>query len=661
MKKVKIIKIVMLLILPCLGWVNLSAAPPVVFHSKGAVQVSPSGVMYVSGGMHMLDGAVVTQNGLTVLTGDFIHDASTNVFTTNYTGTVTGMVEFRGNEIQTVTTGNPAYTPKSGGSTAGKMDRKTMYLKFPDFKIKNGEKVVITPSMGVSVNRLFFTDGNLRLKSDENGSNDQDASLLVEKSVDNDDYSGGYMEIERNVIYNLGKVAGTAGFKYFGFSAPLSNMYLDYFTDHWVFDQRLNGGAGGYDIRRYQKFDPGVGYFVIIRQEPNITVTDPEDYIRNDLQMRNEHFLFNRTYYDDFKDWPWWNTEIPSADKPVPQEKLNTGNVSIPGGLKMGDNYLGNPYTCALDIDALFTYWGSSIQPQMWIWSGQAGNWLVVTKDISTIDMDNSQKVVPSQQMFVVEGLGNVSSFTIPASARVHNAHRFLREAESPLHNELLIEVQDAELDNYSRMAIGLRSWGKLSGDDESDAKYIKNEDVNVPQVYAVVPSKDASVPYDTLTINSLPEDTRSTDFDFVPAQIEGSRKYIMKISRQESLNTEIAMLADRKEKVEINLFENDAYEFFANKDDDAQRFSILFAPKGITPMDETGIRPREAYLREQTLYVSNNRESDIGNPVEVYNTSGLLVYRDEIIQAGTNTYELNLAEGVYIVKSGEITRKVKL
>ena len=646
MMKKKVIKIALLSIPVFGGWISLSAVPPVVFQSKGPLQVSSLGVMRVEGGMHVVEGAVITQNGLTVLTGDFIHDASANVFTTNYTGSVTGVVEFRGSDVQTVTTNNPAYTPLIGGTTAGKMDRKTMYLKFPDFKINNGNRVIITPSMGVSVNKLVFTNGNLRLKSDENGINDQDASLLVNKPVDS--YTGGFMEIERNVVYNLGKVVGATGMKYFGFSAPLANMYLDYFTDHWVFDQRMNGGAGGYDIHRYDRFDPGIGYFVIIREQSNTTVSDPEDYIRDGLQIQNTHFLFNRTFYSDFWNWDW-NALVPASDNPVPQEVLNTGDVSIPGGLKQGDNYLGNPYTCALDVTALFTAWSGNIVPSVWIWSGQAGSWLIITPDMST--MDNLQKIVPSQQMFVVEGVNNVSSFTIPASARTHNAHRFLR-SDTPLHNELLIEVQDAELDNFTRMAIGLRSWGKLSGDDESDAKWLKNEDVNVPQIYAVVPD-------DTLSINSLPEDTRSTDFDFVPAQIEGNRKYVMRISRQESLNTEIAVLVDKKEDVEINLFENDTYEFFADRNDNTQRFTVRFAPEYINVTDDANILPREAYCQKQTLLITNNRESDIEKPVEVYNISGQLVYRSEIAHAGTNTYELNLTEGVYIVKSGEVIKKI--
>ncbi len=658
MKK-RIPKIVLLsILLFSQGWINLEAAPPVVFSSKGPVSVSPIGTMYVKGGMHMFPGATVIQNGLTVLTGDFLHDAQTNVFNTNYSGNVTGVVKFGGNEEQKITTNLEAYTPKAGGATTGKMDRKSMYLKFPDLVVNNGNRVIITPSMGVSVNKLIFTNGKLRLKSDENGGNDQDASLLVEKTAEgytNDNH----MEIERNVIYNRGKVAGTTGFKYFGFSAPIANMYLDYFTDHWVFDQRLEGGVGGYDIRRYQRFDPGVGYFVVVREQSNTTVTNPTDYIRDGLLIQNEHFLFNRTFRDDFFNWTW-NAQIPAGDNPKPQEMLSTGDVTIPGGLKIGDNYLGNPYTCALDIDALFTSWGGNVKPTMWIWSGQASNWLVVTKDITTIDMDSKQKVVPSQQMFVVEGVSVVPTFRIPASARTHNAHRFLRSDNTSLKNELLIEVQDAELDNYSRMAVGLRSWGELSGGDESDAKYIKNEDVNIPQVYAVVPHKSISIPYDTLTINSLPEDVRSTNFDFVPAQIDGNRKYIMKISRQESLTTEMAVLVDRKEKIEIDLFENDTYEFYADRFDDTQRFTVLFAPENTTNKEGPSIRTRNAYFQDQTLYVTQNSESDVRKPVEVYNASGLLVYRGQIIQTGTNSYQLNLADGIYIVKSGEMVKKFK-
>lgn len=644
---------IMLSILLYWGWIGVGiASPSVALHSEGAIHVAPAGKMYVQGGIHVNEGATATvsQEGLMVLTGDFIHDASTNVFTTVYDTAQKGTVEFRGTTDQEITTTKLAYTPGMGGSTSGKMDRKTMFLKFPDFKINNGNKVIITPSMGVSINNLAFTSGNLLLKSDENGGNNQDASLLVDKNVD---YTGGHMEIERNVRYNMGVVTGEnfESIRYFGFAAPMKNMYLDYFTDHWVFDQRMNDGAGGYDYRRYQKFEPGIGYFVIVRGTPNI---GEDDFIQNGLLIKNEHFLFNRTFYSDFFDWYW---TVPAEDNPVPQEMLNTGNISIPGGLKQGDNYLGNPYTCALDINALFTHWSGSIVPSVWVWSGQAGNWLTITNDMST--MDNGEKVIPSQQMFVIEGVNNVGSFNIPASARTHNAHRFLR-SDSPLNNELLIEVRDAELDNYTRMAIGLRSWGKLSGDDESDAKWLVNEDTNTPQVYAVVPGNKDSSATTALTINAIPEDTRSTNFDFVPAKIDGNRKYIMRITRQESLETGMAILIDKKEKKEINLFENDTYEFFAGKNDDTQRFTIRFAPENDTDTENINAVPRDINLNNQVLYITNNRDSDIGKSVEIYNASGLLVFKNEVTHTGTNIYDVNLLNGVYIVKSGETIKKIK-
>jgi hypothetical protein len=378
------------------------------------------------------------------------------------------------------------------------------------------------------------------------------------------------------------------------------------------------------------------------------------------MLMKNENFLFNRTFYEDFWDW-YWAPTMPPADNPCPQEVLSTDDVAIPGGLKATDNYLGNPYTCALDVNDLFNYWSSSnIEKKIWLWSGQAESWLTITEDMSTIDTDSQQKVIPSQQMFVVEGLSSDPSFVIPKSARTHNAHRFLK-GDAPLRNELLIEVRDPETDSYSRMAIGLRSWGKLSGDDSSDAKYLKNENTGVPQIYAVVPHKDSSVPFDTLTINSLPEDVHFTDFNFVPAQMEGNRKYIMRISRQQSLTTPLAVLTDKKTENEINLFENSVYEFFAGKNDDNQRFSIRFVPQDVNRIADAEIVPRDAYTHKQVLYITNNLESDAGTPVEIYSASGLLVYRNEITQVGVNSYPLSLTTGVYIVKSGEIVRKIKI
>ncbi len=681
MKK-RVTQSTVLLLLSFWGWINLSAAPPVVFYNKGAVQVSEPGKMYVKGGMHMNPGAAVTQNGLTVLTGDFIHDAFSNVFTTNYS-TVTGTVEFRGNTDQMVTTRLEAYTPAQTGGNSGKMDRKNMFLKFPDFKINNGNRVIVTPSMGVSVNNLIFDSeihgGRLRLKSDSNvqdpsarpdddlflENTDQDASLLVEgiaigykDSTKTVIGSGDYMEIERNVRYNRGRVADDDEpdpiedpMKFFGFSAPLNNIHLDYFTDHFVFDQRLNGGEGDYNSKRWNRFEPGVGYFIIIREVPHQHVNPrPQDNVVNGMYIQNEHFIFNRTFYPDFFTWGFPGY----SEEGQPQEVLNTDNVTVP--LKTGENYLGNPYTCALDVKKLFAAWNGLIKPEMKIWSGYGGNWLTLTPDMSTTD--DPQPVIPSQQMFCVEGLEDKGNFEIPKSARTHNAQRYFR-SNNTFRNELLIEVRDAELENFSRMVIGLRSWGELSGEDQSDSRFLQTPDGVSPQLFAVVPHKDSSVPYDTLTINSLPEDVTSSDFDFVPSfKKKGNRKYIMNFRRQESLETEMAVLIDKKTKMEINIWETSSYEFYADMNDDTQRFAVLF--KSPTQIEEANLRPRDAYLQNQTLYIIHNQESDIRKPVEIYNASGMLVYKNEIVQAGTNTYELNLAEGVYIVRSGEMVKKIR-
>ncbi|MDR0231417.1 MAG: T9SS type A sorting domain-containing protein [Dysgonamonadaceae bacterium] len=727
----RVINIVMLLVLSSFGWIN--AVPPVAFYNKGAVQVATNGTMYVKGGMHMasevvsgtvVSDAVVTQKGLTVLTGDFIHDASSNVFTTIYgasSNPVTGTVEFRGNTDQMVTTRLEAYTPaQTTPARLDQMDRSTQYLKFPNFKINNTKRVIITPSMGVSVNNLDFTSGRLRLKSDPIKDaedykagvilGDQDASLLVEgsaigyvDSIAGTVGSGNFMEIERNIVNNRGNITdwGDDPVRYVGFSTPLANMYFDYFTDHFVKDFRLVN-EDSLQRRPWERFQPGLGYYIAVRNEPNTTTLNPKDFTRDGMYIQNKEFVFARTFYPDFFDedgidnHPWnygwdpykkenmgyeWQSGISMGGEKMPQEILSTGDVSIPNGLQYGYNYLGNPYTCALSTDALFRYWeteeggkvnydidNGDFYPWIWVWSGQDGCRYLITKDdMNTLDMDNEEKVIPSQQLFVVLSKTR-SSFTIPASARIHNPHRFLRRAE-PLRNELLIEVRETGLDKRSRMAIGLRSWGKESGDDKSDVEIFEAEgkvnvkDATTPQIYARVPKTEGSSASIKLSINSLPEETVSTDLEFVPSKLNGTRKYEMKFRRWESLETDIVLLIDKKTGAQHNIREDGPYKFEAefetgNNPDLYKRFTILF--KNPNQIENSNICLRDAYFHGQTLHITNNKESDIGKSIQIYSTSGMLIYRNEINYAGTNTYELNLTEGVYIVKSGEMVKKIK-
>jgi len=730
----------MLLILSSFGWIN--AVPPVVFYNKGAVQVATNGTMYVKGGMHMasevvsgtvVSDAVVTQKGLTVLTGDFIHDASSNVFTTIYgasSNPVTGTVEFRGNTDQMVTTRLEAYTPaQTSPARLDQMDRSTQYLKFPNFKINNTKRVIITPSMGVSVNNLDFTSGRLRLKSDKNSiAEHQDASLLVagvafgyQDSLKNVICSGNFMEIERNTFNIPGDVnSWTLGSRRaIGFAAPLKDMYYDYFSNHVVEDLRITPHPKwGYRLHRpWVRFTPGLGYFAAIRQVTNTEVDG--DYLEDGMPIINEKFVFGHTFYPDFfkpsdnvvselypcgsypwnkgvdqynncapltpstKGFPWeyeWQDGI-SMDNPEgvpqPQETLNTGDVPV--SLVAGSNYLGNPYTCALDVDALFEYWknncgaqygyevqekGDNFYPWVRIWDGKINNYLFLGYGDGMTTLDGGERIIPAQQLFVIYANAAVlHDFKIPASARTHNPHRFMRAAQTPLRNELLIEVMQKEVIKGSRMAIGLRSWGKESGDDRSDVKFTPNNDIHTPLIYATVPEKKGSATPVKLSINSLPEEIVSTDFDFVPMQIEGTYKYVMKFSRWESLETEIVLLRDNATGVLHNIRKDGAYEFEAKFEtgegsDFHKRFTIMF--KYPNQIEDSNILPRDAYFYGQTLNIIYNQESDIRKPVEIYNTSGLLIYRNEINQTGTNSYELNLVEGVYIVRSGEMVKKIK-
>ncbi len=636
------------------------------FVSKGKMVILPNTgtTLYVPQSMEMLPGAEITQKGRTVLGGDFIHNATGTVFTTNYANLVdiTGVFSFSGTSgyVQKLTSTLTPYDPQDGVPNNGMMNKTNMFLAFPNMEVAN--KVKVTPQMGISTKNLEFKGANMLLESDPNGvkegnawikSKDQDASLLVYGTVNGYGTEGnkGYMEIERVVKANFGKIV-TAASNQIGFSAPLSNMYLDYFSDHWVYDPQ----AKKYLTARNAQFEPGKGYFVLIRELSGQS-EHPEDNVEDDLYIQNTKFVLARNYYEDFLSR--YGSWLPVADKVRPQEKLLTSN--IPVSLKSGDNYLGNPYTCAIDMEKMFTAWGetwdtstsSRFEKSIKVWDARASNFISATPGLSALD--EGQEVIPSQQLFLVTAKQDIASLQIPAVARVHNAHRFLKSAGN-YDNEIMLEVSENLLGTYSRLVAGFRTWGTDNGNDPSDASFTPSLSGLSPMLYTT--ASDGK----QLSISAIPFGAKYMDVSFIAADsLRGERMYSLRASRQESLSSESVLLVDKFTGEEIDLFQTPVYEFSAKAKDLQDRFRIVFAPSLINREEMEELSQKTIYNRGNNLFLDNFRDSDTGQIFRVYNATGMIVYQNRIIHAGTNMYELSLTPGIYIVKYGTLTAKIKL
>ena len=652
--------------------------PPVRFVNMGKMAVSPgpnNGTsLFVPHSMKMLCGAEVSQTGRTVLGGNFLHNSDGKVFTTVYdpSSPLTGVFVFSGNNdytdyIQTITSTLTPYNPQEGSLVSGMMDKSSMFLAFPNVEISSPVK--LTSQMGISVGNLEFKGASLLLESDKNDgsiddvwklSKDQDASLLVHGSVSGYGTGGedGHLEIERVVKANFGDSI-KANSNRIGFSAPLSNMYVDYFSDHWVYDPQNKK----YITSRTTRFEKGRGYFVFIREEDGQRNNQrPEDNVADSLIIQNTKFVFNRSYYPDFLDN--FSAQLREEDRTRPQEQLITEDVAV--SIKDGENYLGNPYTCAIDIEEMFTSWNEDWSPEasgvrfnleVGIWSGQASNYLYATPDMSAIDkLDRDEKIIPSQQLFVVKAKTAIpEGISIPRAARVHNAHRFLKSSGSN-NDELMLEVREEKLGTYGRLVCGFRPWATLLGNDPSDASFTPSQSGLSPMLYTT--ASDGK----QLSISALPFGTSYMDVSFIAADsLRGERSYQLRATRQESLSTESAILIDRVTGIEQDLFQTPVYEFTSQSGTFQDRFRIVFSPSQTNGIDELESDMRRIYSVGNTLYLSGFSQSDVNQPFSVYSTTGSVVYQNTVSNEGTSSYELNPVPGIYIVKYKNTNIKIKL
>ena len=319
-------------------------------------------------------------------------------------------------------------------------------------------------------------------------------------------------------------------------------------------------------------------------------------------------------------------------------------NTEYTTGQHYGWNLIANPYPSAIDWDLVVTENSSiSINGAYQILHDQ--QWLVYNDGLGHVD-----KNIPIGQGFFVqsnkigdEATNNIQSFSLPNSARVHD-NRTAGYGTFGKKSGKKSEAKSDKIDYFELVATTSngsdKSFYRVKGiaSDGFDSKYDALKTMawssDIPNIYFNRNNDKLAISQEPLS-EDAPIGFNMGMNGQVTFSIENPDGFVR------------ILLEDKKANTSTDLLEQ-SYTFDYDSDLDTEdRFVLHFERQALSD-NEIDKKVASVYISNRVLYVKNlNREK---HSLNIYNSSGALVFSKTI--NGENAYNesLSLKAGVYIV-----------
>jgi hypothetical protein len=299
--------------------------------------------------------------------------------------------------------------------------------------------------------------------------------------------------------------------------------------------------------------------------------------------------------------------------------------------LNFGWNLIGNPYPCAIDLDAASGWTKNNVGRAVYVWDGGLGGgqyrvYLAASGTEQGIAANGGSRYVAMGQGFFMQAITDGATITMDKPIRVHNAIEF-RDSEV-ISDMINISVSGNGFSDESVI------YYKAEADENFDfyydaAKFYGTS--SAPQLYT---KKQDNM----LTINAINE-FDELNGKYVYLEVGAVGEYMLEFSH--SMQTYLPVLKDLF--TEQYIYPGQNYVFFANPDDNSQRFQFSDDLTGITEETANDI---SVWAFENVLRVElpiNDKIEKIG----VYSINGQLIM--EFVEPEKNLS--NLAPAMYLVK----------
>jgi hypothetical protein len=337
---------------------------------------------------------------------------------------------------------------------------------------------------------------------------------------------------------------------------------------------------------------------------------------------------------------------INTATNAITVNYTNNG-VTAPNGITYQDfdgwNFIGNPYTSAIDWDnAAVNHAAANLLDGIYIYDDAVAH--TYTSYVNGVGTNGGTQYIPAMQGFFVKGDATETpgTLTIGAAARTHNTQAFWKTNYETPENFIRLKIT---ANSYSdETVIRLSEGASNDVDNGLDAYKMFTWDTNVPQIYT---NSNSNTGYSINTVNTLSAGSVS-----IPLKvIQTGGTYSIQITEFNSSEYKV-YLKDNLNNENIQIGLDDIFNFVSDETDDAGRYEIIF--------EKNTLGELQAKSTFVTLFPNPNSGTfylTIGKSVEDYtvtitNTIGQTIYNNKF--NNNLTKEINLktaAKGLYFVK----------
>ena len=373
----------------------------------------------------------------------------------------------------------------------------------------------------------------------------------------------------------------------------------------------------------------------------------PDVWIKSYNELDNTYSYISdiNTNLEDMKGWMVWiggSEDITfDFDGAVRTGTVGTADnvVRSTAGSDYGYNFVGNPYTSAIDWDAASGWIKTNVNDATYLYNN--GTWDTYVNEVGT--NDGTQYIAMNQGFFVQVSDGNVTgTLQMTSEVCVHNDVSFKKDSKNFEQEIIRLQVSDDNL--VDEMVIRITEDATEGWDGNLDAHKLFSFNEYYPQIYSTANG--------FMSINSLPE-----DIEIVPLDIVGKDGNQMTISATEFGDYDHILLYDEYLEEITDLTKND-YPF-SYLQEITDRFFLSFM---ITDIEEESIiTPRNFYAYTQNKEIKIVLENSNYTHISIYNLLG-----QEVITTSANSTKLSFAidkTGYYIVvvSNNEVTSTQKV
>ncbi|MEI6696450.1 MAG: M6 family metalloprotease domain-containing protein [Bacteroidota bacterium] len=322
---------------------------------------------------------------------------------------------------------------------------------------------------------------------------------------------------------------------------------------------------------------------------------------------------------------------------------LNQGIINIPltvtPGMYSGWNFIANPYPSAVNWNTSIGWSRNNLananiggEKAIWVWNTVAGNYGVYISNASMGTNSVNQHIAFSQGFWVKALSPGILSLN--NNVREHSSQLSLKSSTTA---SKMIRLKVTALDKLFSDEI-IISFGNSNNQDGAEKMFSMCE--NAPSLFSVKSNKDWS-------INNLTSISQNPVVEIgFKAGIDGN--FTLKAFDLNSFDTTTYVyLKDLLSNTITELNQNAIYSFSATKNDNSNRFQLLFASTPLNILSEPH-QNSKIYAYNNIIYV--NTMENI-RKISIFNTLGQFIKTAENMNG---KFEINLngnANGYYIVK----------